>query len=103
MLIVTHHMHFAEHCADRVLFFENGVIPEDSSRQNCFMTCGYLRTRRFVEGDIRRLTVKPAGCAMVSGAMRVSIVSNRTAMADWRVRQNLILDHRMRQQFRPGH
>jgi polar amino acid transport system ATP-binding protein len=47
MLIVTHHMHFAESCADRVLFFEDGVIAEDGPPAELFNDPRYERTRRF--------------------------------------------------------
>ncbi len=49
MLIVTHHMRFAEHCADRVLFFEDGIIAEDGPPADLFHDPAYERTRRFVE------------------------------------------------------
>ncbi|MDH4151299.1 MAG: amino acid ABC transporter ATP-binding protein [Betaproteobacteria bacterium] len=49
MLIVTHHMRFAERCADRVLFFENGVIAEDGPPAELFHDGVHERTRRFVE------------------------------------------------------
>ena len=39
MLIVTHHMRFAEHCADRVLFFENGVIADSARTAELFHAC----------------------------------------------------------------
>lgn len=49
MLIVTHHMRFAERCADRVLFFENGVIAEDGPPAELFHDDAHERTRRFVD------------------------------------------------------
>ncbi len=49
MLVVTHHMRFAENCADRVLFFENGVIAEDGPPAELFHDPRHERTRRFVE------------------------------------------------------
>lgn len=49
MLIVTHHMHFAENCADRVLFFENGVIAEDGTPLEVFHNPRHERTRSFVQ------------------------------------------------------
>ena len=48
MLIVTHHMHFAENCADRVLFFEDGVIAEDGLPTELFHDPRHERTRRFM-------------------------------------------------------
>lgn len=48
MLIVTHHMHFAESCADRVLFFDRGVIAEDGTPAELFCDPRHERTRRFV-------------------------------------------------------
>ena len=48
MLIVTHHMHFAESCADRVLFFDRGVIAEDGTPAELFRDPRHERTRRFV-------------------------------------------------------
>jgi polar amino acid transport system ATP-binding protein len=48
MLIVTHHMRFAERCADRVLFFDEGVIAEDGTPAELFHDPRHERTRRFV-------------------------------------------------------
>lgn len=49
MLIVTHHMAFAESASDRVLFFDGGVIVEDGSPDAIFRNPRHERTRRFVE------------------------------------------------------
>jgi polar amino acid transport system ATP-binding protein len=49
MLIVTHHMAFAESSSDRVLFFDGGVIVEDGPPREIFRSPRHERTRRFVE------------------------------------------------------
>jgi polar amino acid transport system ATP-binding protein len=49
MLIVTHHMRFAESCSDRVLFLDDGVILEDGSPEAIFRSPSHGRTRRFFE------------------------------------------------------
>jgi len=49
MVIVTHHMAFAESISDRVLFLENGGIVEDGTPAEIFRDCRNERTRRFVE------------------------------------------------------
>jgi len=49
MVVVTHHMAFAESCADRVLFFDGGVIVEQGAPDQIFRAPGHERTRRFVE------------------------------------------------------
>lgn len=48
MLIVTHHMKFAETCSDRVLFFDGGEIVEDGTPSSIFTGARHERTRRFV-------------------------------------------------------
>lgn len=48
MLIVTHHMKFAERCSDRVLFFEQGTIQEDAPPQQLFQAPSGERTREFL-------------------------------------------------------
>jgi len=49
MVVVTHHMVFAESCSDRVLFFDGGVIVEQGAPGQIFRAPGHERTRRFVE------------------------------------------------------
>ena len=49
MLIVTHHMAFAESCSDRVVFFDGGVIVEEGRPSDIFRNPSHARTRRFVE------------------------------------------------------
>ena len=49
MVIVTHHMAFAESASDRVLFFDGGLILEDGSPPEIFRRPRQERTRRFVE------------------------------------------------------
>jgi polar amino acid transport system ATP-binding protein len=49
MLIVTHHMAFAESASDRVLFFDGGVIVEDGPPDAIFRNPRHERTRRFVD------------------------------------------------------
>ncbi len=49
MVIVTHHMAFAESASDRVLFFDQGVIVEDGPPQAILRHPRQERTRRFVD------------------------------------------------------
>jgi len=49
MVIVTHHMQFAESSSDRVLFFDGGVILEEGAPAAIFRSPKHARTRRFVE------------------------------------------------------
>lgn len=49
MVIVTHHMRFAESCSDRVVFFDEGVILEDGAPKAIFHEPRHERTRRFVD------------------------------------------------------
>ncbi len=48
MLIVTHHMRFAEQSSDRVLFFDDGVILEDGKPGDIFTEPKHERTRSFL-------------------------------------------------------
>jgi polar amino acid transport system ATP-binding protein len=49
MVIVTHHMAFAESASDRVLFLDGGRIVEDGPPGDIFRNPRLERTRRFVE------------------------------------------------------
>ena len=48
MLIVTHHMKFAQEIADRVLFLEDGCVLEDSTPEAIFSNPSQPRTREFL-------------------------------------------------------
>jgi polar amino acid transport system ATP-binding protein len=48
MLIVTHHMRFAQRSADRVLFLDGGVILEDGPPDQVFGAPREERTRQFL-------------------------------------------------------
>jgi polar amino acid transport system ATP-binding protein len=48
MLIVTHEMQFAREIADRVLFFDQGVIVEQGSPEEIFVAPAEPRTRDFL-------------------------------------------------------
>ncbi|MFZ5557257.1 MAG: ectoine/hydroxyectoine ABC transporter ATP-binding protein EhuA [Pseudomonadota bacterium] len=48
MLIVTHHMRFAERSSDRVLFFDQGRIVEDGPPRQVFRAPREERTQRFL-------------------------------------------------------
>ncbi len=48
MLIVTHEMHFARDIADRVLFFDEGVILEEGPPADIFQNPRQSRTREFL-------------------------------------------------------
>jgi polar amino acid transport system ATP-binding protein len=49
MVIVTHHMKFAADCADRVVFFDSGVILEEGKPSDIFTSPKNERTRQFLE------------------------------------------------------
>jgi polar amino acid transport system ATP-binding protein len=49
MLIVTHEMRFARRSADRVLFFDKGVIVEDAPPEKLFTAPAHVRTREFLK------------------------------------------------------
>ena len=49
IVIVTHHMAFAESTSDRVLFFDHGVIVEDGPPSVIFRSPSEERTRRFLD------------------------------------------------------
>ncbi|HEX2825751.1 MAG TPA: amino acid ABC transporter ATP-binding protein [Burkholderiales bacterium] len=49
LLIVTHHMKFAEASSDRVLFFDRGVIVEDAAPAAMFGAPRDERVRRFID------------------------------------------------------
>jgi polar amino acid transport system ATP-binding protein len=49
MLIVTHHMSFAQDIADRVLFLESGEIVEDGVPELMFTNPAHPRTRQFLK------------------------------------------------------
>jgi polar amino acid transport system ATP-binding protein len=48
MLIVTHHMRFAQDSSDRVLFFDQGQILEDGDPEQIFTNPTEARTRQFL-------------------------------------------------------
>ena len=48
MLLVTHQMHFAREIADRVVFFDQGVVCEDSSPEAIFTAPKEQRTQEFL-------------------------------------------------------
>ena len=48
MLVVTHEMQFARDMADRVVFFDGGVIAESGSPEQIFENPVNARTREFV-------------------------------------------------------
>jgi polar amino acid transport system ATP-binding protein len=49
MLVVTHEMRFAREAADRVVFFDGGVIVEEGSPADIFAAPRHERTRRFLQ------------------------------------------------------
>lgn len=53
MIIVTHEMRFAQEIAERVLFFENGRIVEDSPPDVMFAEPTEERTREFLRSILR--------------------------------------------------
>jgi polar amino acid transport system ATP-binding protein len=52
MILVTHHMNFAEQCADRVLFIDQGEIVEDGKAAQVFRQPSQERTRHFLDALI---------------------------------------------------
>jgi polar amino acid transport system ATP-binding protein len=52
MILVTHHMNFAERCADRVLFIDQGQIIEDGEAKQIFRQPSHERTRHFLDALI---------------------------------------------------
>ena len=48
MLIVTHEMNFARDIADRVLFFDNGVVLEEGPPEKIFTEPKQARTQQFL-------------------------------------------------------
>ncbi|EXI75885.1 MAG TPA: amino acid ABC transporter ATP-binding protein [Candidatus Accumulibacter phosphatis] len=48
MLVVTHEMGFAREVADRVIFFDEGVILEDTTPESFFSNPGHERARAFL-------------------------------------------------------
>ena len=55
MMIVTHEMNFAREIADRVVFFDAGVIAEEGAPEEIFTQPKKERTREFLK------RVLPAG------------------------------------------
>jgi polar amino acid transport system ATP-binding protein len=49
MLVVTHEMRFAREAADRVVFFDAGVIVEEGPPQEIFASPRHERTRQFLQ------------------------------------------------------
>jgi polar amino acid transport system ATP-binding protein len=49
MLVVTHEMRFAREAADRVVFFDAGVIVEEGPPQEIFAAPRHERTRQFLQ------------------------------------------------------
>src|SRR5690606_3374041 len=54
MLIVTHEMGFAEEIADRVVFFDEGVIVEDAPPAQIFHTPQHERTQKFLQAVLAK-------------------------------------------------
>jgi polar amino acid transport system ATP-binding protein len=52
MLIVTHEMSFARSSADRVLFFDRGLIVEDGDPATVFTAPTHPRTREFLKREL---------------------------------------------------
>jgi polar amino acid transport system ATP-binding protein len=49
MMVVTHEMGFAREVADRMCFFDEGVILEEGVPSEMIKSCKHERTRRFLE------------------------------------------------------
>jgi polar amino acid transport system ATP-binding protein len=48
MIVVTHEMQFARDMADRILFFDGGVVAESGPPEQIFGTPQHERTKEFV-------------------------------------------------------
>jgi len=48
MIVVTHEMQFARDMADRVLFFDGGVVAESGTPEQIFSDAQNDRTREFL-------------------------------------------------------
>jgi general L-amino acid transport system ATP-binding protein len=48
MLVVTHEMGFAREVADRLIFFDLGVILEDTTPENFFLDPNHDRAKAFL-------------------------------------------------------
>jgi ABC-type polar amino acid transport system ATPase subunit len=48
MIVVTHEMQFAREMADRVVFFDHGIIAESGPPEQIFENPVNTRTREFV-------------------------------------------------------
>jgi cystine transport system ATP-binding protein len=53
MIVVTHEMHFAREMADRVLFFDGGLVAESGTPEQIFEHPQHERTREFVRNVTR--------------------------------------------------
>jgi polar amino acid transport system ATP-binding protein len=49
MLVVTHEMRFAREAADRIVFFDGGVIVEEGAPKDIFVAPQHDRTRQFLQ------------------------------------------------------
>lgn len=49
MLIVTHQMRFARQSSDRILFFDQGLVLEDTDPETMFTNPTHARTREFLD------------------------------------------------------
>ena len=54
MLIVTHHMRFAQDIADRVVFLDQGTILEDDAPEMIFSNPSQPRTREFLKSILEQ-------------------------------------------------
>ena len=54
MLIVTHHMRFAQDIADRVVFLDQGTILEDATPEVIFSNPSQPRTREFLKSILEQ-------------------------------------------------
>ena len=54
MLIVTHHMRFAQDIADRVVFLDQGTILEDAAPEVIFSNPSQPRTREFLRSILEQ-------------------------------------------------
>ena len=49
MMVVTHEMGFAREVADRMCFFDEGIILEEGVPSELIKSCKHEQTRRFLE------------------------------------------------------
>jgi polar amino acid transport system ATP-binding protein len=66
MVVVTHEMGFARRVADRVIFFDDGVIVEEGRPDRIFLAPQNPRTARFLSRVLDPLQAEADSTLMIS-------------------------------------